>query len=39
MIEIFLLFCFVAMLSAFVSVVRGVAMLLQIIVRPLRKRT
>jgi hypothetical protein len=38
MIEVVLLFCFVAILSAVVSAVRGIAMLLGIVTRPLRER-
>jgi hypothetical protein len=38
MIEVFLLFCFVAILSATVSVVRGIATVLGIVTRPIRER-
>jgi hypothetical protein len=38
MIEVVLLFCFVAILSAVVSGVRGIAMVLGIVTRPLRQR-
>jgi hypothetical protein len=38
MIEIFLLFCFIAILSAVVSGLRGIAVLFGILTRPVRER-
>jgi len=39
MIEIFLLFCFVAILSAFVSAVRGIAIVLGVVWKQLRGKS